>query len=80
MHEIGIAKGILKKVIAEAQSHQAKKILKIKVKAGHLEMLTREHLQHSFSFLSKGSVAEEAVIELEEFPGPGMSIEAIEME
>ena len=80
MHESGIVKGILKKVIAEAQSNQAKKVLKIKLKAGSFEMLTNEHLQYHFSLLSKGSIAEDALIELEEFPGSGITIETLEVE
>lgn len=80
MHEAGIVKGILKKVIVEARLHQAKKILKIKLKVGHLEMLIREHLQDHFSLLSKDSIAEDAIIEVEEFPGSGISIESIETE
>jgi len=80
MHEAGIVKGILEKVITEAQSRQAKKILKIKLKIGYLEMLSREHLQHHFSFLSKGSIAEDAVIEVEEFSGSGITIEKIEID
>jgi len=80
MHEAGIAKGILKKVVDEAQSRQAKKVLKIKLKVGHIEMLTTEHLQHHFSLLSKNSIAEDAIIELEEFPGSGITIESIELE
>jgi Zn finger protein HypA/HybF involved in hydrogenase expression len=80
MHEFGIVKGILKKAIEEAQLHKGKKILKIKLKVGHLEMLTPEHLQDHFSMISEDSIAEDAAIEVEEFPGAGITIEAIEME
>ncbi|OIN99987.1 hypothetical protein COY52_09285 [Candidatus Desantisbacteria bacterium CG_4_10_14_0_8_um_filter_48_22] len=81
MHEIGIAKGILKKALELAtSSKKSKKVIKIKVKAGIGEMIIGDSLQFAFSRLAKGTAAAGAEIELEEFEGVGISIESVELE
>jgi len=79
MHEFGIAKAMLKQAIEKAGSN-AKKITRIKIKAGHLEMLSQESLQIAFDDIAKNSIAEGCRIEYEEFPGKGMSVESMEVE
>lgn len=79
MHEFEIAKRILNQVLKKTGS-DVKKILRMKVKAGNLEMLTEDSLQFAFQQFAKDSIAQDCIIELEEFPGSGISIESIEIE
>jgi len=80
MHEIGIVKGIIKKVLEVAESSKGRKVAKIKVRAGMAEMLSRDAMQEVFSMLAKDTIIKDAVIELEEFEGSGISIDGVEIE
>lgn len=66
MHEIGIAKGILKKSLEVAEVNKGKTVIKINVRAGNTEMLTQDSLQEAFTLLARDTVARNAMIELQD--------------
>ena len=80
MHEIGIAKGILKRALEFAEANKGKKITTIYLRAGIGEMLTQEALQHAFSMLAKDTVLRRTKIDMEEFVGMGITVTSIEVE
>ena len=80
MHEIGIAKGILKKALEFAEANKGRRITTIYLKAGIGEMLTQEALQHAFTMLAKDTILRRTQIEMEEFVGKGITITSIEVE
>jgi len=80
MHEIGIAKGILKKALEFAEANKGKKITTIYLKVGIGEMLTQEALQQAFSMLAKDTILRRTKVEMEEFVGMGITMMSIEVE
>jgi len=66
VHEFSLAESLLKVVLEEAQKYEASKILKIKVRAGKLVGVVPELLDFAFKTLSEGTIAEGAVLEIEE--------------
>lgn len=80
MHELGIVSDILRIACREAEARKADKILTIKIKAGRLSGLTRDHLQNTFDLISEGTPASGAVLEVENVNENIFMISDIEME
>jgi hydrogenase nickel incorporation protein HypA/HybF len=68
MHELSVTESILKIVLKHAQENKAEKVLTIGLKIGELSELVGECIQHYFDYLSKGTIAEGAVLEIERAP------------
>jgi hydrogenase nickel incorporation protein HypA/HybF len=68
MHELSITEGILKVVVNEAEKHKVKKVSVIKVKIGRLSDLMPDCINYYFDVISKGTIAEGAVIDIEKIP------------
>lgn len=68
MHELSVTQGILNIVIDQAKKHEVKKISKIRIKMGVLSDLLPESINYYFSIISKDSIAEGSVIEVEKLP------------
>lgn len=68
MHELPVTEGILKIALEEANKHNAKKVTAIKIKMGVLSDLLPDCINSYFEILSKGSIAEDAVINVEKLP------------
>lgn len=68
MHELPVTQGILRIAAEEAAKHNAKRVSLIKVKVGLLTSILPECINYYFEILSKGTVAEGAVIEVEKLP------------
>ncbi|MDI6783640.1 MAG: hydrogenase/urease maturation nickel metallochaperone HypA [bacterium] len=80
MHEFGIAETILKTAVAEAEKHQAKKIVGISVKLGQLNYLKPETLQSAFEMVATKTIAAAAKIEVEEVPGIEITMTHLDIE
>jgi len=68
MHELPITESILKIVLKHAQVNDVKKVKTIHLRIGRLSDLEDEWIQRYFDYLSKGTVAEGARIEIERAP------------
>lgn len=68
MHELSVTESILNIVLKHAQTNGAEKVLTIGLKIGEMSELVGECIQHYFDYLSKGTIAEGAVLEIERAP------------
>lgn len=68
MHETAIAQEILRIVERAAKQGGAKRITKIRLVAGELRAIVPQTLEWCFTFVSGGTIAEGAKIELEVVP------------
>lgn len=71
MHELSIAQSILKIVEEEAKRNHACRISSIKIKAGELRGIMPESLSLCFDFVSRGTLAQGARIDIEKLPIQG---------
>lgn len=68
MHEAGIATEIVAAAVAEGEKHGAAKITSVAIRVGVLRGIVPDSLRMYFGFAAKGTVAEGAVLEIEEEP------------
>jgi len=68
MHELTITENILKVVVPAAEKAGAKRILKIRMKAGELSGIIPIYLEKCFEQVSEGTIAEGAQLILETVP------------
>lgn len=68
MHELSVTESILTIVLKHAQTHKAEKVIAINLKIGELSELVGDCIQHYFDYLSKGTIAEGAIIDVERSP------------
>jgi hydrogenase nickel incorporation protein HypA/HybF len=72
MHELSIAQNILSIVEEEAKRNQAVRVSAIKIKAGEMRGIVPESLYLCFDFVSRGTLAQGARIEIERVPLQGV--------
>lgn len=68
MHELPVTESILKIVLKHARANDVRKVKTIRLKVGKLSDLEDEWIQRYFDYLSKGTVAEGAKLEIERTP------------
>lgn len=68
MHELPITESILKIILKHAAKNNVQKVVKVRLKIGRLCDLEEEWIQNYFSYLSRGTVAEGATIEVQHVP------------
>lgn len=68
MHELPITKSIFKTVIAKAESVEAQHVSLVALQIGVLRDYIPEIMQKYWDYIAKGSIAEDAKIEIEEIP------------
>jgi hydrogenase nickel incorporation protein HypA/HybF len=68
LHELGIATEILDIALVEAQKHGGRRITAVNLRVGVLRGVVPEHLHFLFGHVAKGTIAEEARLEIEEEP------------
>jgi hydrogenase nickel incorporation protein HypA/HybF len=68
MHELSVTESILNIVLKHAQTNGAEKILAINLRIGELTDLVGDCIQQYFDYMSKGTIAEGAKIEVEKTP------------
>jgi len=59
---------ILKVVLVEARKHSAERVLEVGLMVGELTLLNPDQLHFAFEVLSKGTLAENAQLNIEEVP------------
>lgn len=68
MHELSVTESILSIVVRHAAKNQVGKILGIHLRIGEMTDLVDEWIQHYFDYLSKGTIAEGALLKIERSP------------
>ncbi len=68
MHELPVMNSILAVVLKHAASNQVKKVVAIHLQVGELSDLEDAWMQQYFDYVSKGSLAEGAVLKIERIP------------
>ncbi|VFQ43726.1 hydrogenase maturation nickel metallochaperone HypA [Desulfoluna butyratoxydans] len=65
MHELPVMNSILRVVMKHAALNRVTKVAAIELKVGKLSDLEEKWMQHYFDFLTKGTLAEGAKLEIE---------------
>ena len=65
MHELSIAESV---VSVAARHARGRRVTGVRVKAGHLRQVVPTALEFAFELVAQGTVAEGAVLEIEEVP------------
>jgi hydrogenase nickel incorporation protein HypA/HybF len=68
MHELSVTKDILNIVLKYAEMNGVNEVTKITLEIGELNDMVEEWLQRYFDMMSKGSVAEGAILEVSRVP------------
>lgn len=68
MHELPVIEKILKVALSHAESNGATKVVRIRTRIGELSDLYEDWMQRYFNYVSKGTIAEGAVLEVQWSP------------
>jgi len=68
MHELPVTENILKVVLRHAGEARAARVVGISLRIGELSDIIEEWLQRYFDYLSRGTLAEGAVLRIERVP------------
>ena len=68
MHELAVTESILNIVVKHAAASQAQKVLSISLKIGEFTDLIGDWMQHYFDYLSRDTIADGAVLNIERAP------------
>ena len=68
MHELSIAESIVDIAISIATEHKASRITSIQLQVGHLAGIEEESLRFCFASVTRGTLAEHAVLQIEKIP------------
>lgn len=68
MHELGVTENIVSVVVTKAGEEQASKVIKINLVVGELSGFVPDCIQFYFDTVSKGTIAEGAVLHFESVP------------
>jgi len=66
LHEFALAQDLLKVIELEAKRRGAVRVEEVRLRIGKLAMITSDSLLSAFELVSKGSIAENAHIDVEE--------------
>ncbi len=71
MHEMSLAEGVLELVEATARREQARLVRRVVLEIGQLSAVEPEAIKFCFAAVTRGSMAQAAVLEIVELPGVG---------
>lgn len=71
MHEMSLAEGVLQLVEATAEREQASRVKLIVLEIGRLSSVEPAALEFCFASVARGSIAEDATLEIINTPGVG---------
>lgn len=66
MHEHSLMNNLMNKILILAEKERAAKVTKVSVKLGALSHMSPEHFKEHFNISSRGTIAENAIIDAEE--------------
>jgi hydrogenase nickel incorporation protein HypA/HybF len=68
MHELPVIESMMKLVMKHANAGNAKRVISVGLRIGALSDLTDKWMQHYFDYVSKGTIAEGAILKIERTP------------
>ena len=68
MHEIAITQDVVNVVVKYAEANDASQVLSVKLRVGAMRDIVDEWMQRFFDFLSRGTIAEGAKLEIQRTP------------
>lgn len=68
MHELPVTESILKIVLTHAEKNDVRRVMTIQLQVGRLSHLEDEPMQRYFDYVSKGTLAEGAKLQIERTP------------
>ncbi|MFC1807487.1 hydrogenase maturation nickel metallochaperone HypA [Candidatus Omnitrophota bacterium] len=80
MHESHLIEPIIKGIAEHALKEGAKSVTSVKLKVGQLTGVKEESFHETFSVLSKGTILENAKLELTFFPGTIIQVLSFDVE
>jgi hydrogenase nickel incorporation protein HypA/HybF len=80
MHETHLIEPIVKGISEHAKKEGAQTVSKVRLKVGALTGVKEESLRQTFSVLAKGTVLEDADVELTFFPGSRIEVVSFDIE
>jgi hydrogenase nickel incorporation protein HypA/HybF len=66
MHDHSIMVSLMRKIEGIAQANDARRVTAVRVRLGALSHMSSQHFREHFALASRDSVAQEALIEVEE--------------
>jgi hydrogenase nickel incorporation protein HypA/HybF len=70
MHELGITQELIDTVLEYARRAEARRVGRVVLRIGPQAGVDPESIQFAFQVLARGTIAADAIIELEADPGP----------
>ncbi|MBP7087993.1 MAG: hydrogenase maturation nickel metallochaperone HypA [Candidatus Omnitrophica bacterium] len=80
MHETHLIEPIIKGISEHAKREGAQKVTNIKLKIGALACANESSFRETFSVLSKGTLLENAKLEITMFPGTNVQVLSFDVE
>jgi len=80
MHESHLIKPVIKGISAHAQKEGAKSISKVRLKVGALTGVKEDSFKETFTVLTKGTMLENAELEITFFPGSRIEVISFDVE
>ena len=80
MHETHMIEPIIKGIQQHAGEEGAKKVTNVKIKVGQLTGVKEESFKETFSVLAKGTILEDAELEIIMFPGTIVQVISFDVE
>ena len=68
MHELSIVAGLFETLLEQARAHEAREVTRVRLKVGLLSGIVPELLASAFDMYKKGTIAENAVLDVETVP------------
>lgn len=80
MHESHLIEPIIKGISEHAQKEGAKSVSKIRLKLGALTGVKEDSFKETFAVLAKGTILENAQLEITSFPGSRIEVISFDVE
>ncbi len=80
MHETHLIEPIIKGISEHAKKEGAKSVTKVRLKVGELTGVKESSFKETFTVLSKGTILEDADLELTFFPGTKIEVISFDIE
>lgn len=80
MHETHLIEPIVKGITEHATKEGAKRVSKIRLKVGELTGVKEDSFRQTFSVLSKGTLLENAALEVTFYPGMRIEVLSFDIE
>jgi len=80
MHESHLIEPVIKGISEHAKKEGAQSVSKVRLKVGDLTCVKEDSFRETFSVLSKGTILENAELEITFFPGSRIEVISFDME